>query len=184
MATELEAKYRVGDFAAVRRALRAAGAAYLGTAEETDTFFDTPRRHLYRSGRGLRLRRVRVLRSVAGGRKGGWLLTVKGPSRPNSRMKVRREEQTPIADGLAMRRMLAEAGLPAFVTLTKRRATYRLGRCLVELDELPGLGRFVEIEGPSQRAVEAARRGLGLDDKPIAKSYLALIEAKGRAAGR
>ena len=175
MPMELEAKFRVSDFRQVRRALKAAGATYRGTASERDVFFDTPARDLFRNGRGLRLRQVKMLRSTAGGKKSGWLLTSKGPIKRGSRVKARREVQTAVADGLAIKDILAAAGLVEFVGLTKRRASYRLGNCLIELDEVPKLGRFVEIEGPTQRTIEAARKKLHLPDEPITASYLRMI---------
>ena len=175
MPLEVEAKFRVSNFRNVRKALKAAGASYKGTAVEQDVFFDTSARRLYRSGRGLRLRRVKVLRPAPGGRKSGWLLTTKGPIERGSRVKARREIQTAVADGQAIKDILTAAGLVEFVGLTKRRASYKLGRCLIELDQVPKLGRFVEIEGPNERAIEAARRKLHLPDEPITDSYLRMI---------
>jgi len=175
MSQELEAKFRVDDFRAVRRSLKTARARYLGTALELDVFFDTPGRDLYRGGSGLRLRRVRVLRGVRGGRNSGWVLTVKGPKRRNSRLKVRREVETDVTDGEAISEILRVAGLVKTVTVQKRRSTFELDRCKIELDELPRIGRFVEIEGPNPRAVESARKKLNLPDEPITTSYLEMI---------
>jgi len=178
MAQELEAKFKVGGFRAVRKALRDAGATYKGTAVHLDRFFDTPQRKLYRGGRGLRLRGIRVLRTGPGGLAGGDLVTYKGKAVPGRRAKVRREVQTRVDDGSAMAEIFRSAGLDVFMTLEKRRASYELGRCLVELDELPMLGCFVEIEGPSERAIEAARRRLGLEGRPITESYMHLAASR------
>jgi len=182
MAREVEAKFSVADFRAVRRALRAAGARYLGTVVELDRFFDLPDRRLYQSGCGLRLRHVRVVRHVDGGRGGGWLLTAKGPKRKKSRLKIRREVQTSVADGQAMVNILKAAGLEPVVAFQKRRTSYRVDQCAVELDEVSGLGRFVEIEGPGARAIEAVRKKLPLPDEPISASYLEMLAE--RKAGK
>ena len=178
MAQEMEAKFSVADFRAVRRALRAAGGVYLGTAEHVDEFFDTPERKLYRGDRGLRLRNVRVLRGAAGGVKSGWLLTYKGPRQANRSAKVREEIQTHVTDGVALAEILRQAGLKTHLEIKKRRSSYRLGRCLVELDELPGLGGFVEIEAPSERALQQTRRKLALTGEPITESYAHLVARK------
>jgi len=175
MAIETEAKFEVTDFRGVRNALRRAGATYRGTAVEEDVFFDTPERRLYHKGCGLRLRRVKMLRSVPGGRRSGWLLTSKGQVERSNRVKKRQETQTWVADGQAVKGILALAGMFEFVGLTKRRASYKLGRCLIELDEVPSLGFFVEIEGPTQKAIEAARKKLQLPDEPITESYLSMV---------
>lgn len=176
MALELEAKFRVSDFRAVQRALEAAGAVYRGTAIESDAFFDTPKRDLYHSDKGLRLRKVHVLEAVPGGVTNGWLLTYKGPRDRTHQSKLREEIQTNLVDGEAMGRILREAGLELFLRIEKRRISYALDCCLVELDELPVVGCFVEIEAPSQAQLEAVRQRLALSSQPLADSYPHLIE--------
>ena len=62
------------------------------------------------------------------------------------------------------------------LSFEKRRETLELDGCKVELDELPHLGSFVEIEGPDEEAVLRVREKLGLADRPIVKtSYIALL---------
>ena len=44
------------------------------------------------------------------------------------------------------------------------------------LDEMPLLGRFVEIEGPSEQEVTEMRKALGLENQPlITMSYIAML---------
>ena len=47
--------------------------------------------------------------------------------------------------------------------------------CLVELDELPDIGAFVEVEGPDEKTVFAVSESLGLAGEPISESYLAMV---------
>ena len=50
-----------------------------------------------------------------------------------------------------------------------------LDTCRVELDEVPLLGTFVEIEGPTEAAIEAALERLGLAGQATEpKSYVGL----------
>ena len=182
MATELEAKFAVESFTSVRKMLKTSGAVYLGKCEEYDEFFDTPDRAFYSSRSALRLRRIKILRGVAGGKQGGWLLTMKGSKKPRKRVKIRQETQTVVADGEAVRSIFEALGLQIYATLAKKRASYRLGKCLVELDDLSGLGKFVEIEGPSERQVELVRRKLQLPDEPNIRSYLAMVTEKKTAS--
>jgi adenylate cyclase class IV len=63
----------------------------------------------------------------------------------------------------------------AKLVLQKRRASYRVADVLVELDELPRIGRFVEIEADSDRQVTDWADRLGLGDQPITESYFALL---------
>jgi adenylate cyclase class 2 len=183
MAHETEVKFKVADFAAVRRRLRRAAATYLATALQTDAYFDTPDRALRREDRGLRIRSVRHLRSAAPREDARPLVTYKGPGNGSRRAKVRREVQTRVDDANAAAEILAACGLEMTVSVQKRRASYRLGDCRVELDELPGIGRFVEIEGPGERAIHAAAEVLGLGGRPITDHYVDLLEAHRRRPG-
>ncbi len=185
MPHEIEMKFKVPSLAAMARRLRACGAKYLSTVIQDDTYFDTPSRKLLRAGCGLRLRTVRLLRRGTGRVDAGALLTYKGPARKRAKAKIRLEHQSRVEDPLAIAEVLTGCGMPAAVRLQKRRASYRLARCLVELDELPMLGTFVEIEGPSEAAVQSARRKLELDSRPIRSHYVRLaLTACGRAGRR
>ena len=179
MPHEIEAKFKVASFAAVRRALRAAGAARCCTVMESDRFFDTPGHAMLRGDSTVRLRDTR---QVAGPTKvdARPLLTFKGPGRRNTKLKIRKEIQTHVDDSAAVVEILAAAGLTPAFTLLKRREVYHLragrgGQCEVLLDELPVIGRFVEIEGPSQSAVLAVAKKLGLDQEPIRTSYARMM---------
>ena len=176
---EIEVKFKVDDFAAVRRALRRAGARHVATVVQTDTYYDTPGRTLLGRDRGLRIREVRCVRPPAGGTDTRPLLTAKGPRRGRF-AKFRREVQTHLDDAKALAEILRFLGLEASVTIQKRRSTYTLGSSLVELDELPVIGKFVEIESPSRSALESACRRLGLEGNRITDHYVALL---GRAVG-
>ena len=169
MPHEIEAKYRLDTFARVRRRLREAGGVYLGTVLQTDLYHDTPARRLLKSDCGVRIRHTRCLHRPPGGAgrpDTRALLTWKGPARPHRRAKIRNEVQTRLDDAAAVSAVFEAVGLKPTLTLQKRRASYRLGRCLVELDELPVLGRFVEIESSRPEHIESARGKLGLSETP------------------
>jgi len=184
MSYEIEMKFPVSSLAPVRRALRRQRAVYLGTVLQTDRYFDTPKRSLMRADRGLRIRQVRVLRTGAGDVDRRPQLTAKGPVKTNSRAKVRRERQIHIDDADAMVDVLTVCGLRPTVTIQKRRASYRLGDCLVELDELPLVGFFVEIEGPDERRISRVARKLDLDVEPSKAHYIDLLRAACKRAGK
>ena len=175
MPHETEAKYKVDTFAAVRRALRALGAEYRWTAVQTDNYFDTPGRTLLKAGSGLRLRRVRYVRRARGRGDDRAEITFKGPVQGGRRAKVRKEVQTRLDCPEVIEEIVSCCGLAPVLVIQKRRTTYRLGRCTVELDELPMLGRFVEVEGPDERAVHRAAAKLRLAGEPIADHYVNLL---------
>ena len=74
-------------------------------------------------------------------------------------------------------RLLGELGYRHVLTFEKRRTRYTLDGCRIELDDLPVIGGFVEIEGPSDELVLAARDKLGLGEAPLIKSsYIAMLK--------
>ena len=77
-----------------------------------------------------------------------------------------------------MRRLLTSIGFVEVLRFAKRRESWRLAGCRVELDELPKLGCFVEIEGPSEEAIQAVREQLGLvDSESVTRGYPELLSA-------
>jgi adenylate cyclase, class 2 len=72
--------------------------------------------------------------------------------------------------------LLGELGYHETIRFEKRRARYRYDGCNVELDEMPYLGNFIEIEGPDDRTVLQAIKALGLGDRPLIRSsYVAML---------
>lgn len=168
---EIEAKFALADPAALRERLRAERAEYLGRVRETNCFFDGPDHRLQRGGCGLRVRAIEVL----DGPTQSATMTYKGPLQPGP-LKTRPEYEVAIDDPAAAKALLAQLGFTQTFAFAKRRESWQLGACRVELDEVPHLGRFVEIEGPDDGTVHAAAARLGLAGQtPIAASYLALL---------
>jgi adenylate cyclase class 2 len=164
MPRETEIKFRVSGRAALARRLRAAGFRLVAhRVHESDSLWDTPSGALRRRGQLLRLRRS--------GR--SWLLTFKGKSRPG-RHKSREEVETPLADGVAARRILQALGLVESFCYEKFRATWSDGRGLVVVDHTP-IGDFAEIEG-QPRWIDATARRLGVSPRDyITRSYASLF---------
>ena len=180
MPIEIEAKMKVESFEPISAALAAQRAKSLGEHIETDTFFDTPDRSLQAADKGLRLRVALDVKS----KKTEALLTYKGPVGDGD-LKKRQEIQTPLADPHAMATLLEQLGFKQSLRYQKRRQSWQLDSCRVELDEIPHLGKFVEIEGPSDHAVMNARQKLGLVSSPLIKtSYVAMLSAHLRHTGQ
>jgi adenylate cyclase class 2 len=175
---EIEVKFKVDDFAPVRRALRRAGAKYIATVIQTDSYYDTADRMLLGRDCGLRIRLFRPVRSAAGGIDTRPLLTAKGP-RSGRAAKFRREVQTRLEDPQAVVSILEAMGLKLTLSIQKRRATYTWNGCLVELDELPVIGKFIEVEAGSEKALDRICRRLGLQAERITEHYVNLLQAAG-----
>ena len=179
MAMEIEAKVRIADAAAVERALRAIGATYRGAWLQTDTFFDHPDRALVRQDAALRLRVNRPLDDAAAAAGPSAQLTYKGP-RLEGRLKQRAEHEVTVPDAAAMAEILHQLNYGEAFCYEKRRRRWRLpDGAEVTVDELPRLGRFVEVEAASETVVERLLDALGFAGRPrITESYIKLLTAE------
>lgn len=168
---EIEAKYAVGEHEPIRAKLRAAGATRVGCVIETNRFFDRADGFLQRSGCGLRVRGV----SVVDGEPVSATITFKGPIRPGA-MKVRPEFEVTVGDAEQAAVLMDQLGFAEFFAFEKRRETWRVRDCSVELDEVPVIGRFVEIEGPDEASVNSVAATLGFAGAAVERtSYLGLL---------
>ncbi len=171
MPIEIEAKLKVDSHDDIRARLAAGVATCLGRVLEENHIFDSADRSMLASDRGLR---VRICRDEAG-QIVGTTVTYKGP-RSDRRYKTRPEIEFHADDGQAAIEFLVALGFVEAVTFEKRRESWQLGDCRVELDELPHLGLYVEIEGPSESAVAAAQQTIGLGNLPHEpRSYVAML---------
>ena len=179
MAVEIEAKMSVESFDPVRAKLRELGAKAAGAHFEVNTFFDTEGRALLARGEGLRLR---LNRDTATGR-ATYVVTFKGPHGPGP-LKSREEIEVDVSPGDATAQLFERLGFRRTLSFEKRRESWELGGCKVELDEVPHLGRFVEVEGPDEQTVLRVREQLGLSDRPIVReSYIGLLTQHVAAGG-
>jgi adenylate cyclase class 2 len=171
MPVEIEAKMKVADHAGVRQRLRENGAKHESTVLETNTFFDTPDRALMSNDKGLRLRHT----TDADTHEEKSKFTFKGP-RQKGQLKSRPEHEMDVSDPRAARAFLEALGFTKLASFQKRRESWTLEKCHVELDEVPHLGTFVEIEGPDEPTVMRLREMLHLRDEPLIQtSYISLL---------
>ena len=172
---EIEAKMRLSDPEAVVQRLRELDAELEMEVLEVNTFFDTRDGGLKSSDQGLR---VRVETPVVGPRRA--ILTHKGP-RAHGKLKSRSETEAEVVDARAAGELLGALGYHPVLTFEKRRQRWLLDGCRVELDEVPHLGHFIEIEGDSDEAVLAVREALGLGEVPLIRaSYIAMLTTYAR----
>ncbi len=173
MAFEIEAKLRVTSHERVRERLGALGATALGRVLETNRIFDLRDGSLRKRGCGLRVR------SAVDEKTGQCraTLTFKGPVVPGP-FKSREELEVLVSDAETTARMLGLLGFISILCYQKRRESWRLGDCRVELDEPPHIGLFVEIEGPNDSAILAVQADLGLGGAThLRASYIRMLAA-------
>lgn len=171
MAVEIEAKIKVNDFSDVKRRLEQSGATCAGDVFETNVILDTEDRTLLAADKGLR---VRSARNVASGAE-SCTLTFKGP-RKHGPLKTRDEFETGVESFEDAVRLFQQLKFSPVLTFEKKRQTWELDGCKVELDELPHLGCFVEIEGATEKLVQSVQEKLGLATRPVVKTaYVGLM---------
>lgn len=171
MYTEIEAKLKVDSLGDVEQRLRELQAEFVAEQNQMDIHFDDAGSRLAKSDQCLRLRR----QEVDGDTK--YFLTYKG-AKEQSNFKKRREVEIEISDADSIQVILESLGYKRALSVEKKRMLWRLGGCEIALDELPGLGTFVEIEGPDDKTITAVQENLGLSScRHIAKSYAGLIKA-------
>lgn len=182
---EIEIKLKVSeDYETMAQRLRNRGAKYLREVRETNIFWDSPDGRLRAMRAALRLRHQitddgRVLPSLVTwkGQRNGAAIS----NRPSIDFSATPPEMAEM--------LLIKLGYGKTMEFQKRRRSYEFRDCLVELDDLPIFGYFLEIEGPSEAAVAAARHDLALDELPVVDtSYFSMVrgylDAHPELAGR
>ncbi|MBM4018028.1 MAG: class IV adenylate cyclase [Planctomycetes bacterium] len=172
MAEEIEAKVKVDDPEGLRRRMAARGAGAGRTVLELNRLFDDASGSLRREGAAVRVREERRPEDGALVRT---LITYKGPRRPGA-LKRRPEFQTTVGVAAEIVAILEALGLRETFRFEKRRTAWQAGECEVVLDELPYLGWFAEVEGPTEDAVRATLADLGMADRPVIRqTYMRLL---------
>ncbi len=171
MAIEIEAKMRLDDVQSIEAALAQAGARREMNLLEINTFFDTPQGTLKSADQGLRVR----VEQQTDGPYHAVIVTHKGP-RSHGKLKSRSETELRVDNVHDAADLLGALGYTPVFTFEKRRTRWVLDECIIAIDEVPYLGSFIEIEGPSEESVFAARTRLGLDDVALIRaSYIAML---------
>lgn len=182
---ELEVKARVTDVAALRRALRRAGARLEFHGRMSDRRYD----HSGRLARRDDVLRLRVYRpdgrgeqashavlawkgaaSTRGGRGGGY--------------RLRAELEIGVADPDAMDLLLSRLRFRVSKKIDRRIEVYRLGAATLRLERYPRMDTLLEVEGPPA-AIERAVAATGLPrERFLAESLPHFVAAYRRRTGR
>ncbi|MGB4235676.1 MAG: class IV adenylate cyclase [Methanoregulaceae archaeon] len=172
---EVEIKTRVEDLGMIRERLLLNHATPSARVHEHDIYYNAPDRDFGATDEALRLRYTGD----------GCLLTYKGPKMREYRLKAREELNTGVESGSVMGAILERLGFMPVAEVEKQREYYEYRGALVSLDEVKGLGTFVEIEArtsnahedPQEFVMEIARE-IGVEGEPILSSYLELLLVK------
>jgi adenylate cyclase class 2 len=171
---EYEVKIRVASLPPVRARLGSLGIRPAGSLTERDLYFNSPNRDFGRTDEALRIRSTEE----------GTSLTYKGPKLGLGGVKAREEIIVPVGPGGGMEEILLRLGFTRTAVVEKTRETYRVEGTFVALDEVRGLGSFIEIEAPAgmgeNEAIALIRRVRGileLAGEETTLSYLEMVLA-------
>jgi adenylate cyclase class 2 len=172
---EVEVKVRASHDE-VKKRLQELDAVRVTEKTQEDTYFTAPHRDFAQTDEALRVRR----------QNGEAYVTYKGP-KLDEETKTREEHETFVGDAEEVRAVFESLGFEEFGTVKKQRTVYELDGKTVTLDDVKGLGEFVEVEieiaddadteNPRAEILETLER-LGLDpDDSVRESYLKLLHA-------
>jgi adenylate cyclase class 2 len=130
---EVEVKVKA-DHSQIRPLLIEMGASKIGVEEQSDVYFAAPYRNFAKTDEALRIRSL-------GGQA---VLTYKGP-KLDKVSKTRVEIETSV-DGTAAAKIFQSLGFIEAGAVRKKREIFRAGEIIVCLDEVEGLGEFLEVE--------------------------------------
>ncbi len=146
------------------------GGELIGVENHLDLYFNSPIHDFARTDEALRIRIKEV----------GARLTYKGP-KLDSETKSRRELTVQVDDPKALESILESVGFSRAAVVKKKRTKYALGEAVLAVDDVEGLGTFIEVELSGGEDWQAQKRtaldilaSLGLVES-IRKSYLELL---------
>lgn len=176
MKIEIETKIKVDSFDEVWERLKEHDAELMAKVIQQDTFFVDTENKMIASDRGLRLR-VQIEGGVE-----TVLLTYKGP-RQDTDFKSRQEIEVEVDSFESTEAIFLALGFEKSISFEKKRDLWSLDECDVCLDELPQLGRFVEVEGPSEEKINMVLQKIGLSPSDhIDVSYAKMMREKLKAS--
>jgi predicted adenylyl cyclase CyaB len=168
MARNVEIKARVTDLDAVRCKVLALASRPPEIIDQTDTFFVVPRGRL----------KVRAFRDGT-----GELIFYERADVSSARESI--YTRVPCCDASALVDILRKV-LPVRGAVIKRRELFLVGQTRIHLDDVPGLGCFVELEvvmtgeesaASGRQAAETIAAALGIADAPlVGPAYIDLFE--------
>ncbi len=173
---EVEVKARARED--TRERIAALGASLLRVENHQDLYFNSPLRDFRTTDEALRIRI----------KEDGARLTYKGP-KLDQQTKSRRELTVKIDDPSEMKEILSLLGFVLSAQVRKKRTKYSYQGLIIALDEVDGLGTFLEVEAlggedweKERERVLSVLKQLELEET-VRSSYLELLEKKRQRPG-
>ena len=169
MAFEIEAKLKVDSLESIAESLEILDAEFVEVQMQTDSYFDNNAQTMKKSDQCLRIRKQRTEKETK------MFLTYKGRKQQDN-FKKRQEIDIPVPADSEADELLKALEFKKALVIEKKRSLWKLDDCLVALDEVSGLGNFIEIEGANDKKIANVQKKLNLEHlSHIKKSYADLI---------
>jgi len=172
---EFELKVRITSLDPVRQQLTRHNARFCGRIHEHDIYYNAPHRDFGVTDEAIRVRYTND----------HVVVTYKGAKIKTSGLKAREELNMVVDSGSVFEQMLDRLGFTRTAEVNKWRENYRLSGAAIMLDEVEGLGTFVEIEILAEDAnsdaaarIQEIAKEIGVFGEPILASYLELLLSK------
>jgi adenylate cyclase class 2 len=163
---EVEIKAKI-EIEPMEKRLAELGAEFINRTHQKDVYFRHPCHDFKKSDEALRVRKV----------EGEYFLTYKG-EKLDLETKTRKEIQIRAEKGIF--NLLKSLGFSSIREVEKWRSFYQWKDLKIYLDEVKGLGNFLELEGTSWKHKEKMfelLQKLGVEKRTLTrKSYLELLE--------
>ncbi|MGP8323559.1 MAG: class IV adenylate cyclase [Methanosarcinaceae archaeon] len=140
---EVETKLKIDSIDHKEERIKELKGEYKGEKTEIDLYFDHPNMQILSGGCALRVRDA----------DGVYRLTYKGPKKDDETTS-RDEIEIGIESASEMIKILDELGFYELCQVKKLRKTYHLEDLVITLDDVDGLGEFIEIEGKASNDEE------------------------------
>jgi adenylate cyclase class 2 len=176
---EIELKMKVKDLPLIRERLLLSHATLLNKKHERDVYYNAPHRDFGVTDEALR---IRFTDDCA-------VLTYKGPKIKEYSMKAREELNSGVESGEICESILQKLGFFRVAEVNKLRENFRYRGATVSLDEVEGLGTYIEIEAIQSdeiynppELIEKIEKELGIEGEPTLSSYLEMVLIKRKEA--
>jgi adenylate cyclase class 2 len=171
---EVEAKAHLDDPERIISSIIELGGREIYFTVQRDTYYRHPNRDFAQTDEALRIREE----------EGRSFITYKGP-KLDAETKSREELEVPLVDPQDLGGLLLRLGFEPVAVVEKRRRGYLVGTLEVCVDEVKGLGHFLEVEARGCEDLDEGRErvlglleSLGLD-RMERRSYLELLLERG-----
>jgi adenylate cyclase class 2 len=177
---EVEVKAKINDFKSLKNELKKINALKIREEYQRDIYFNSPVKNFAKTDEALRIREILIGNEINA------FITYKGP-KIDSISKTREEIEIAIDDTDKINKLFENLGFKKGSIVVKNREIYELDEYIISLDNVEGLGPYMEIEvdlkdgsdfQPALDGIFETFKKLGIVDGFERTSYLELLDKK------